>query len=73
MVNVKGFKLVDDIIENITLKPITHYGEYQHEEYDFEDKNSNKYSHTKMKSCKYCERSLPENELNHKMTLKMII
>lgn len=39
-----------------------------------DDKNQHKnFAHTKMKVCKYCDRSMPETELNHKMTLKMII
>ncbi|KRX09079.1 hypothetical protein PPERSA_01966 [Pseudocohnilembus persalinus] len=72
MINVKGFKL-DDTVSIVDLKPITNYGDYTlNRNYDQID-NQNKYSHTKMKICKYCERSLPENELNHKMTLKMII
>lgn len=72
MINVKGFKL-DDGMDYINLKPITNFGDI-----DFDAKNDDKnqyknFAHTKMKVCKYCDRSMPENELNHKMTLKMII
>ncbi|CAK83163.1 unnamed protein product (macronuclear) [Paramecium tetraurelia] len=84
-VNVKGF-IIDKSPEKILWKSITHYGEDINEEGQptiqsqqqisiISPKNKTKVADMcqKQKICKYCEQSYPEQYLQYKMTLKMII
>lgn len=74
MINIKGFILTSDPLVNI--KPITHYGDEEllrklNDEMSSKQVKQDEYK--KVKLCKYCETNFPVEELEHKMTLKMII
>ncbi|CAK94850.1 unnamed protein product (macronuclear) [Paramecium tetraurelia] len=79
-INVKGF-IIDKSPEKIMWKSITHYGEEINEEEGqpiVQERNSTPKAKVadmcqKQKICKYCEQSYPEQHLQYKMTLKMII
>ncbi|EAS01971.2 Lmbr1-like motif protein (macronuclear) [Tetrahymena thermophila SB210] len=73
MVNVKGFVFDDPIPEEINTKKILNYGDDMGLEVKEDNSQQNKNKYQKVKICKYCETVFPENELCHKMTLKMII
>ena len=75
MVNVKAFRL-HEYPEEILVKVICNPAELEFEELETLQKDNAKgdaYAHQKQKICKYCEEIYQETELNHKMTLKMII
>ncbi|CAD8139136.1 unnamed protein product [Paramecium pentaurelia] len=78
-INVKGF-IIDKSPEKIMWKSITHYGEEINEEGQpiIQERISTPKAKVadmcqKQKICKYCEQSYPEQHLQYKMTLKMII
>ncbi|KAL4442889.1 hypothetical protein ABPG74_010778 [Tetrahymena malaccensis] len=73
MVNVKGFVFDDPIPEEINTKKILNFGDDMGLEVKEDNSQQNKNKYQKVKICKYCETIFPENELCHKMTLKMII
>ncbi|CAD8077133.1 unnamed protein product [Paramecium sonneborni] len=78
-INVKGF-IIDKSPDKILWKSITHYGEEINEEGQpiIQEKIQTPKTKVadmcqKQKICKYCEQSYPEQHLQYKMTLKMII
>jgi LMBR1 domain-containing protein 1 len=70
MINIKAFQLVDEI--PLHIKSFFTSGSSDEEE-EVKENHERKFEGMKVVQCKYCEEFYPTDQMNHKMTLKMLM